>query len=85
MTFINFNTNAQPHNIVDGGVITTADNTTVCVGDGIDDWIKVTVEGASGRVMQWIITDYDENILDLPDSTGPNFLQYNFEGAEAGT
>ncbi len=84
MVFINFNTNAQPHNIVDGGEISTTDNTTVCVGDGIPDIINVTLTGASGRVKQWIITDDEKKILDLPDSTGPNFLQYDFDNAPPG-
>ncbi len=79
MVFVNFNTNAQPHNIVDGGEIRTTDNTTVCVGDGIADLINVTLTGASGRVMQWIITDYEENILALPEAP-----PFDFEGAGAG-
>ena len=79
IVFVNFNMNAQPYNIVDGGEISTTDNTTVCVGDGIADLINVTVTGASGRVMQWIITDYDENILALPEAS-----PFDFEGANSG-
>ena len=79
MVFINFNINSQPHNIVDGGVISTTDDTTVCVGDGVADFINVTLTGASGRVMQWIITDIDSTILALPDSP-----PFDFDGAPPG-
>lgn len=62
------NDNANENATVNGGVISTNDGTTVCVGDGIADYIDVTVNGASGRVKQWIITDIDSLILKLPDS-----------------
>ena len=52
---------------VDGGVISTTDNTTICI-DTEPDPIYVTVEGDSGRLRQWIITDENNNILALPDA-----------------
>ncbi|MFZ6051996.1 PPC domain-containing protein, partial [Halocola ammonii] len=66
--------------IVDGGVISTDDATTICAGDGIADEINVTLEGAEGPNTAWVITDEDGNILDLP--AAPPF---DFEGAEPGT
>ncbi len=75
------NENANENATVDGGVITTADNTTVCVGDGISDFIDVTLTGASGRVKQWIITDDENNIIYPLPENGPPF---DFEGAGAG-
>ncbi|MBG7631711.1 MAG: hypothetical protein IZT56_14940, partial [Bacteroidetes bacterium] len=62
LNFVNAqNSNANENATVDGGTITTIDNTTVCVGDGVADFIDVTLEGASGRVKQWIITDAENN------------------------
>ncbi|WP_104735652.1 T9SS type A sorting domain-containing protein [Hanstruepera ponticola] len=52
---------------VDGGVISTNDNTSICI-DSEADPINVTVEGDSGRLRQWIITDDNNNILALPDA-----------------
>ncbi len=49
-----------------GGEISTDDETTICVGDGIGDPINVTLEGETGQNMAWVITDADLNILDLP-------------------
>jgi len=50
----------------DGGVITTTDNTIICV-DGNPDPINVTVGGnPSGTTGAWIITDDLGNILALP-------------------
>ncbi|WP_191860541.1 T9SS type A sorting domain-containing protein [Hanstruepera ponticola] len=52
---------------VDGGVISTNDSTSICI-DSEADPINVTVEGDSGRLRQWIITDDNNNILALPDA-----------------
>ena len=57
----------NPNSHVDGGVISTNDNTTICI-DSEPDPIYVTVEGDSGRLRQWIITDDNNNILALPDA-----------------
>lgn len=57
----------NPNSNVDGGFISTEDETTICV-DGFPDPIDVTLEGASGRLKQWIITDDQNNILALPPS-----------------
>ncbi|TNJ43797.1 T9SS type A sorting domain-containing protein [Tamlana fucoidanivorans] len=74
--------NANENATVDGGEITTLDGEDyieVCVGDGIADFVDVNLEGASGRVKQWIITDDQNNILDLPDSP-----PFDFDGAPPG-
>lgn len=63
----------------DGGEITTNDPTSVCVGDGIDDFIDVSVSGADGPNTAWIITDDALNILALPPAP-----PFNFEGAGEG-
>ena len=52
---------------VDGGVISTTDDTIICI-DSEPDPINVTVVGDSGRLRQWIITDDNNNILALPDA-----------------
>ena len=66
---------------VDAGTIATNDETTLCVDDGIDDMINVSVSGGkAGTGSAWIITDSNGNILKLP-ANGP----FNFEGAGAGT
>ncbi|MFT6997671.1 MAG: hypothetical protein ACJAQ4_001425 [Cryomorphaceae bacterium] len=62
-----------------GGEISTNDDTTICVGDGIPDPIDVTLVGDQGQNMAWVITDADLNILDLP--AGPPF---DLEGAGTG-
>ena len=64
---------------VDGGHIYTNDATTICAGDGEDDFIHVAVDDAAGENSAWVITDNDGKILGLP--TAPPF---NFEGAGAG-
>jgi hypothetical protein len=63
----------------DGGEISTIDETTICVGDGIPDLIDVTLVADQGQNMAWVITDADLNILDLP--AGPSF---DLEGAGEG-
>jgi hypothetical protein len=71
-------------NSPEGGTITftdrDSDTVTICAGDGLNDPLDVTLEGASGTNMAWVITDDSLNILDLP--TGPPF---NLEGAGGGT
>lgn len=64
---------------VEAAVITTADPTTICSGDGTEDPINVDVEGGSSSMTGWIITDADLNILGLPES-GP----IDLEGAPSG-
>ncbi|MDO1499752.1 T9SS type A sorting domain-containing protein [Winogradskyella maritima] len=68
----------NPNSNVDGGFISTEDETTICV-DGFPDPINVTVEGASGRLKQWIITDDQNNILALPPAP-----PFNLDGAGPG-
>lgn len=77
--FITFTTFGQnPNSNVDGGVISTSDDTTICV-DGFPDPINVTVTGYSGQNQQWIITDDQNNILALPAEP-----PFDFDGAGPG-
>ena len=63
-----------------GGVVTTSNtSTTICVGDGVADNINVSITGNIGANNQWVITDTDLNILDLPGVS-----PFNFEGAGVG-
>ena len=64
---------------VDGGRIYTNDATTICAGDGEDDFIDVALNDAEGENSAWVITDTNGKILGLP--AAPPF---NFEGAGAG-
>ncbi|MEM6319616.1 MAG: SdrD B-like domain-containing protein, partial [Bacteroidota bacterium] len=66
--------------MVDGGVISTADTTTICAGDGVADDITVALSGNMGDSSQWVVTDTALNILELP--TGNVF---NFDGAGFGS
>ncbi len=65
---------------IDGGDISTNDPTNVCVGDGVDDFVNVSLSGATGSNQGWLITDEAGNILELPMSP-----PFNFEGAGTGT
>jgi hypothetical protein len=54
-----------------------------CVGDGSDDMIMegdITLSGNQGANSQWVITDMDGNILDLPAS----YADVNFDEAVSG-
>ena len=64
---------------VNGGLISTLDDTLVCAGDGMPDPISVALVEAEGDNQQWVITDQSGNILDLP-AVPP----FDFEGAGAG-
>ncbi|GAA3564988.1 hypothetical protein GCM10022395_14290 [Snuella lapsa] len=70
------NEHANENATVDGGWVSTMDNTSICLGDENPDIINAVVEGASGRVKQWIVTDTDENILDLPESVIIDFSTF---------
>ncbi len=63
---------------INGGEISTDDNTTICV-DGTPDPIYVSLSGAYGWFTKWVITDYDNNILALPQSP-----PFDFDGAGPG-
>ena len=65
---------------VAGGTISTQDETTICADDGEPDIINVTVEGAEGTNMGFIVTDPDLNIL----SPGVVPMPPDFEGAGSG-
>lgn len=68
---------------VDGGDIEIEGGgveVNVCLGDSADDLINVILSNSEGENSQWIITDADLNILDLPEAP-----PFNFEGASQGT
>lgn len=48
---------------VEGGTISTSDNTTVCTSDDAADIVNFTVSGADGPHSLWLVTDADGNIL----------------------
>ncbi|MFS4447694.1 hypothetical protein ACKWCA_13495, partial [Maribacter sp. 2307UL18-2] len=65
---------------INGGTL-SEDPFHFCVGDGEADHVsKVSVEGASGPNMQWVVTDEDGKILGLP----PTPEAVNFDGAGPG-
>ena len=67
---------------ISGGVIYDDNNTTtrtICVGDGIDDNIIMTLEENQGAANAWVVTDEAGVILDLP--IAPIF---SFEGVDPG-
>ncbi len=66
--------------LVTGGLISTMDNTTICAGDGLADFIAVNLSGNTGENTQWVVTDEALNILELPTSN-----LFNFDGAGFGT
>ena len=76
---LTWSTNLYAQCTVDGGTISTNDDTVICV-DGNPDPIDVTVSGSSGPNGGWIITDLNDQILGLPP--GPPF---DLDGAGAGT
>ena len=74
----NYVTAQNMNSVVDGGYISTTDNTSICI-DSEPDLVDVSVEGDSGRLRQWIITDDNNNILALPDAP-----PFDFNGAGPG-
>jgi len=58
--------NCAPLCQVSGGTLSTADPTTICVGDGTLDQIDVSLLGNIGATSTWVITDNEDNILALP-------------------
>ena len=64
---------------MDGGTISTTDNTEICV-DGSPDPIDVMVSNATGTNGGWIITDDSNNILALPPAP-----PFDLDGAGLGT
>ncbi len=65
--------------LANGGVISTEDNTDLCVGDGAADEINVTLEGEFGTNSAWVITEVDGTILGLPEGS-----PFDLEGAGEG-
>lgn len=67
----------------EGGFVSFTDSTftaTICVDDGIDDLIDVTVNGNQGMVSQWVITETNGDIVGVPATPPP----FNLEGAGPG-
>ncbi|MCH2215726.1 MAG: T9SS type A sorting domain-containing protein [Flavobacteriales bacterium] len=60
---------------VNGGTISTNDQTTICKGDGIPDPITADLVGASGENSIWIVTAANGLIVDLSDNN-----VFDFEG-----
>ncbi len=67
--------------LLDGGTISTTDETTVCSGDGEDAIVAVTVTGNAGPSYTYIITDGTATTILGSNDTG----SFNLEGAPAGT
>ena len=69
---------------VDGGAISLESNggTTaeVCTGDGNQDLVYVNIDWNPGGFSKWIITDTNNEILDIPADS-----PFDFENAGAGT
>ncbi|WP_242119867.1 T9SS type A sorting domain-containing protein [Aestuariivivens sediminicola] len=62
--------NANENATVEGGTVSTVDGldyVEACFGDDEPDVFNFHVEGASGRLKQWVITDDWDNILYLPE------------------
>lgn len=66
-------------NDADPATISTTDNVNICVGDGNNDFVNVTINDAGLGDGAWVITAADGEILGLP--AAPPF---NFEGAGTG-
>ena len=67
---------------LNGGSVSLAGggtSTEICADDGIDDFINVSVAGANGPNLQWVITDDNGNILALPPAP-----PFNLEGQGPG-
>ena len=63
----------------DAGMISTTDETTICVGDGESDSITVDATEGEGPNFAWVITDENGLILGLPESN-----EIDLEGAGPG-
>ena len=66
--------------LVDGGVISTSDQTTFIVNDGLSDLIEFELNNAQGDDMIWVVVDSAENVL-FYDEDGT----IDFEGTGPGT
>ncbi len=66
--------------VLDGGIISTQDNTTRCAGDGEPDIINVAIENASGVDFNYVLTD----TFDIIQSVIPVMSTVNLEQANGG-
>ena len=67
---------------IDGGVLALTngmDSTSVCVGDGVDDILGITLMGHEGVNQDYFIVDSSGLILDIMDTAN-----FNFEGLGGG-
>jgi len=65
--------------VANGGVLSTLTNTTsvdICTNDGLGAVVNTVLNGAVGDNNQWVITDQNNNILDLPTSSPFDFSAY---------
>ncbi|WP_242204894.1 T9SS type A sorting domain-containing protein [Aestuariivivens insulae] len=77
------NENANENATVEGGMVSTMDGSDyaeACIGDEVEDIVHFMVEGASGRLKQWVITDDEDNILYLPEEPWFDFNNEEEEG-----
>ena len=63
----------------EGGTISTADPTTICAGDEVDDLVEVTFTDVAGTNSLFVITDENLEIIATQSET-----TFNFEGAGEG-
>lgn len=74
------NPTPPPTSEVDGGTL-SGGPFEFTIGDGIADNVSgITLEGNVGESTQWVVTDADSNILELPE----NIEDVNFEEAGVG-
>ena len=74
-------TGGEPVCDVDGGTISTNDDTTdLCVGDNEANMVNFSVTGSNGTNRAWVVTDNNGIIL---NADAPNSI--DFEGAGSGT
>ena len=77
--------NANENATVYGGEVTIDDKdgpteADACIGDDVEDIVNFHVEGASGRLKQWVITDEEGYILYLPEEPSFDFNNEEEEG-----
>ncbi|WP_370477850.1 T9SS type A sorting domain-containing protein [Tamlana flava] len=77
--------NANENATVYGGEVAIDDKdgpteADACIGDDVEDIVNFHVEGASGRLKQWVITDEEGYILYLPEEPSFDFNNEEEEG-----
>ena len=67
-------------NEINGGMISTMNSTSICLGNGTPNVIEVDIENAIGNVMVFAITNLDGDVLLTQDST-----LFDFESSDKGS